>query len=129
MGKLLCVLLAEDDVSVRNLMILRLQHLGHSVRAAEDGRQALDLALGEDHFDLVLMDVQMPEMDGLEAIRHLRANPATRALPILVVSATGTADGMQAGADHFLGKPHTKAQLQAAIAHTFEMRAIHDGEA
>lgn len=124
MGKRLRILLAEDDTSIRNMMTLRLQQLGHQVEAAENGRLALEqLNARRDGFDLVILDVQMPEVDGLEVIKRLRADPITRRLPVLVVSASEAVAGMSAGADHFLTKPHSREDLASAISFTLRMRS------
>lgn len=122
MREQLRILVAEDDASVRQMTVLRLQQLGHLVEAVENGRRALELCHGQGRaFDLVVTDVQMPELDGLGLIRELRTHPDTRSLPILVVSCTEVADGMRAGADHFLAKPNSKKQLAEAIRHTLAM--------
>lgn len=124
MREQLRILVAEDDASVRQMTALRLQQLGHRVEAVEDGRRALALCHGQGRaFDLVVTDVQMPELDGPALIRELRTHPDTRNLPILVISCAQTAEGMRAGADHFLAKPHTKKQLAEAIQHTLTMCA------
>jgi PAS domain S-box-containing protein len=110
------VLLAEDNVVNQKLASLMLHKLGHEVVVAGDGRQALELVLGGD-FDLVLMDMQMPEMDGVEATRRIR--DAGRMLPIVAMTANAMdADRdrcIEAGMNGFLAKPVRAPSLDAAI--------------
>lgn len=121
------LLLVEDDDGLRQMTAIRLRHLGHEVTLVENGIQALEVIQGQS-FDLMLLDIQMPGMDGLEVLKRLRANPSTKDLPVLVVSASDTAAGMRAGADHFIGKPYGRKELADAIQHTFRMRATTPGE-
>ena len=101
------VLLVDDDPDLRSLYRLVLRQAGLEVIEAESGKQALSLAQTEKP-DLVLLDVMMPEMDGYEVCRRLRADPQTASLPILLFSAKGTTDdrktGMLVGANGFVTK-------------------------
>jgi signal transduction histidine kinase len=113
------VLVAEDHLVNRKVVGLLLQSMGHQVSFAEDGQQALALAERAD-FDLVLMDIHMPVMDGLTSARQIRALPGPRArVPIVALTAdvmNGAADqAMAAGMNAFLSKPLQKAQLQAVL--------------
>ncbi len=108
------ILLAEDDV--RNIFALSavLEPRGATVEIARNGREAVDM-VSANRPDLVLMDVMMPEMDGLAAIRALRANPAHRNLPIIALTAKARPDDRQqclaAGADDYMAKPIDVDQL------------------
>jgi CheY-like chemotaxis protein len=102
------ILLAEDDV--RNIFALSsvLEPLGVKLEIARNGREALDRLKTLDP-DLVLMDIMMPEMDGLTAMRHIRSTPETRDLPIIALTAKAMADDrercLQAGANDYIAKP------------------------
>ncbi len=119
LGKPLRVLLAEDNVVNQKLATLMLQKLGHEVVVAADGRQACEhVARGD--FDLVLMDMQMPELDGIEATRRIRA--AGHRLPIVAMTANARdADRdvcIAAGMNGFLAKPVRAPELDEAIRST-----------
>jgi signal transduction histidine kinase/DNA-binding NarL/FixJ family response regulator len=110
------ILLAEDNPVNQQLAVHLLERRGHSVVAAETGRKAL-AALGKDRFDLVLMDVQMPEMDGLEATAAIRAKEKTSGgrVPIVAMTAhaiKGDAERcLAAGMDAYISKPIEPAEL------------------
>jgi signal transduction histidine kinase/ActR/RegA family two-component response regulator len=113
------VLVAEDHPVNRKVVGLLLQSMGHQVSFAEDGQQALKEASQSD-FDLVLMDIHMPVMDGLSSARHIRALPGARGqVPIVALTADVMNDAqtqaMAAGMNAFLTKPLQKTQLLAVI--------------
>jgi len=113
------VLVAEDHPVNRKVVGLLLQSMGHQVSFAEDGQQALKEASQSD-FDLVLMDIHMPVMDGLSSARHIRALPGERGqVPIVALTADVMNDAadqaMAAGMNAFLSKPLQKTQLQAVM--------------
>jgi two-component system, cell cycle response regulator DivK len=102
------ILVVEDNE--RNLKLVRdvLQYAGYDVIAASSGEQGVALAR-EQMPDLVLMDLQLPEMDGTEALRRLRDDPLTRAIPVVAVTAFAMKDdrerALDAGFDSYLEKP------------------------
>ncbi len=114
------VLLAEDNAVNRRLTIALLQKRGHHIAAAENGQQALD-ALERENFDLVLMDVQMPVLDGLDAIRAIRAKEQSSGshLPIIALTAHAMKGDRErclaSGADDYVTKPIRTPDLLAAI--------------
>ncbi len=121
-GRALHVLVAEDNALNRRLVGVMLERLGHSVVFALNGREAID-RLEAERFDVVLMDIQMPEMDGIQATRRIRAAQALArdggALPIIAVTADVTVDDrtkcLQAGMDDFLMKPIKPARFRAVL--------------
>jgi PAS domain S-box-containing protein len=120
-GRPLSVLLAEDNPVNQKLAVWLLQKQGHKVTVATTGREALE-ALGRQTFDLVLMDVQMPEVDGLEATRLIRARErgTGRRVPILAMTAYAMKGDrercLEAGMDGYLAKPIVPEQLAEALA-------------
>jgi PAS domain S-box-containing protein len=114
------ILLAEDNAVNRQLAIRLLEKRGHSVIAVNDGRQALE-ALEREKFDLVLMDVQMPEIDGLEATRTIRGRERNTGIHQLIISVTAHVmkgdreKCIEAGADDYISKPIQSEELYAAI--------------
>ena len=112
------VLVVEDDASNRALLDAMLRREGYAVTAAATGADGLRAARGHAP-DVVLLDIEMPGMNGLEVCRALRADPATVALPVILLTGrTETRDvvaGLDAGADDFLRKPYERVELLARI--------------
>jgi two-component system response regulator MprA len=110
------VLVAEDDRSVRESLVRALKLEGYDVTAVNDGEQAL-AALDADPFDLLLLDVMMPNVDGLTVCRRLRARGVT--MPILMLTArhevSDRVTGLDAGADDYLVKPFALDELSARM--------------
>ncbi|WP_431283820.1 ATP-binding protein [Humitalea sp. 24SJ18S-53] len=123
-------ILVVDDLSANRLVAQSmLQAAGHRVTCATDGAEALALVEAE-NFDLVLMDLQMPVMDGLEATRRIRALPSPRnAIPVLAVTASAlpeqVASCREAGMDGHLSKPVDRDGLLAEVARLLEQQASH----
>lgn len=108
-----------------------LEQQGHTVALAENGRQALDM-LGEGNFDLVLLDILMPEMDGFEVLARLKSDPARRDLPVIVISALDEMDSVirciGMGAEDFLSKPFDPLLLRARLGACLEKKRLRDQE-
>jgi two-component system, cell cycle response regulator DivK len=112
------ILVAEDNPDNRDLLSRRLQRQGWSVSLAEDGQEALEKCRAENP-DLILMDVAMPRMSGLEATRLLRSDPATSGVRIIAVTAHAMAanriECIEAGCDDYATKPIDFTELFASI--------------
>jgi DNA-binding response OmpR family regulator len=112
------ILIAEDDPASCKVLRITLEKLGHSVIAAENGRQALQICSTEE-VPLLISDWMMPEMDGLELCRTIRERTQGRYTYIILLSALGGKqnylEGMEAGADDFITKPFDQDQLIARL--------------
>jgi putative two-component system response regulator len=123
------VLIVDDDRT--NVEVLRrlLVRDGYRVASASNGELAVEAAMQE-RPHVVLMDVNMPGMDGFEACRRLKQNPATRLLPVILISGLmASADriqGIEAGADDFLSKPYVLGELRARIRSLAQMKRHTD---
>ena len=117
-SKVAKVLVVDDQADNRNLLCAMLRTIGLTVRAASSGEDALD-ALGAEAFDLMLLDLRMPGMDGFEVVDRVRNDEATARLPIVIVSASALEDEQRVavarGADGFLSKPVNEGALFAMI--------------
>lgn len=124
------ILVAEDNPDNRNLLTRRLERQGWNVVTAEDGREAVDVCRSSKP-DLVLMDIAMPNMNGLEATRALRADPATAGTKIIAVTAhamdANRIECIEAGCDDFATKPINFPELVAMIRD--HMGPLAQGEA
>jgi CheY-like chemotaxis protein len=102
------VLLAEDDAFNREIGLVMLEDTGLRVDLAEDGQQALEMARSQ-HYDLILMDMQMPRLDGLDATRQMRQLAQCASLPIVAMTANAFSDDrarcLEAGMNDFITKP------------------------
>jgi adenylate cyclase len=119
------ILVVDDDLATRRVVRLTLAPHCAQVLEASNGREAVDLARGED-LDLVLLDVHMPVLDGLGACRALRAEPSMRLLPIVFLTGTDDDDqqieALRAGGDDFVTKPFTPPVLLARISNLVTRR-------
>ena len=112
------VLVAEDNKDMLELLCLWLERLNYEVIGAKDGIEAVELATSET-LDLIIMDIVMPKLSGLEAATQIKNNPETQDIPILAV--TGMAQprdrkkGLQTVCDGYIAKPFTFQKLEVAI--------------
>jgi CheY-like chemotaxis protein len=113
------ILVVDDEAGNRDLLRRRLEREGYAVLCAEGGREALAVVARE-VVDLILLDMLMPELDGLAVLGHLKGDPATRDLPVIVISALDDVQAIarciEAGAEDYLPKPFEPAILRARIA-------------
>jgi two-component system chemotaxis response regulator CheY len=112
------ILTVDDSPSIRQLLQLTLSDAGYEVAQASDGVEALEYARHH-AADLVLTDVNMPNMDGIELVRELRLLPAYKCVPVLMLTTESSKErkehGKRAGATGWLVKPFTPQQLIATI--------------
>jgi class 3 adenylate cyclase len=123
-------LLIADDNRVNRLLLARgLEHEGHTVVFAEHGLQALE-ALRRQPFDLILLDVLMPELDGYEVLAKLKDDPHLREIPVIVTSALDEIDSvvrcLEMGAEDYLTKPVNPVLLNARINASLEKKRLRD---
>jgi CheY-like chemotaxis protein len=123
-------ILIADDNRVNRLMLARgLEQEGHTVGFAEHGVEALDL-LRQQSFDLLLLDVLMPELDGYEVLAKLKDDPVLRDIPVIVTSALDELDSvvrcLEMGAEDYLTKPVNPVLLNARINASLEKKRLRD---
>lgn len=125
-------ILVVDDYLINRMQLKRqLEQQGHIVALAENGRQALEM-LEAGSFDLVLLDILMPEMDGFEVLERLKSDPVRRDLPVIVISALDEMDNVirciGMGAEDFLPKPFDPLLLRARLGACLEKKRLRDQE-
>lgn len=114
------ILIVDDDPEIQTLLHARIETLGHTVRHVTDGPGALS-EVESKRPDLILLDVSLPGMDGFEVCRRLKENPATRDIPIIMITAAyptveDAGKGLQLGADEYMDKPFNWRILEHNIA-------------
>jgi cyclic di-GMP phosphodiesterase len=123
------VLVVEDDAVNARLMERLLTSEGYAVQVSPDGEQALEI-LGSVRPDVVLLDVQLPGIDGFEVCRTIKLTPATRLVPVVLVTGMGAREhrlaGIRCGADEFLTKPFDIEELQARVASLVRLKRYTD---
>jgi len=113
------ILVVDDDPVIQKLLIVNFEMEGYRVMTASDGIEGLAL-VASDRPDLVLVDVMMPRMDGLEVVRQLRADAGTATIPVILLSAKAQSidisAGIDAGADDYVTKPFDPLELLDKVA-------------
>jgi two-component system alkaline phosphatase synthesis response regulator PhoP len=114
------ILVVDDERHIVRLAQVNLERVGFTVLTASDGIEGLE-RVASDKPDLVILDIMMPNMDGFEVLHHLRADPATDHLPVIMLTAKSQdADvihGWHGGADYYLTKPFNPTELIRLIDH------------
>ncbi len=112
------ILVVDDEPHMRKLIEIHLKRAGYTIKSAKNGREALTIAASEGP-DLIVMDVMMSEMDGLTALSQLKKDPATQAIPVIMLTARGHSmtrqEAEESGAEAFLNKPFSPTQLLSEI--------------
>ena len=113
-----CILVVEDQMDNRQILRDLLCNAGYQLVEAENGEEAL-VALSKQRPDLILMDIQLPVMDGYETTRRIRANPDLQTIPIIAVTsyalAGDEAKALAVGCDAYVAKPYSPRQLLAKV--------------
>jgi class 3 adenylate cyclase/CheY-like chemotaxis protein len=125
------ILVVDDNASNRDVLERRLTREGHHVVTASDGAEALELC-AKHEFDLILLDLIMPEIGGFEVLQRLKAAEATRHIPVIVISALDELDSVvrciEAGAEDYLPKPFDPILLRTRIDSSLEKKWLRDRE-
>jgi DNA-binding response OmpR family regulator len=112
------ILVADDDVDIRELVEFKLSTLGHEIVAVADGAAAVEVCRAQ-RPDLAVLDVMMPGVSGLEAIRVIRADPGLADLPVILLTAraqdSDVETGFDSGADDYITKPFSPRELAARV--------------
>jgi adenylate cyclase len=123
------ILVVEDNRMNRMMLARGLEQQGHEAAFAEHGRQAL-AKLAEEDFDLILLDIDMPEMNGYEVLEHLAADVHRRDLPVIMISAVEEIDSVvrciEMGAEDYLTKPFNPVLLKARVDASLEKKRLRD---
>jgi adenylate cyclase len=125
------ILVVEDNAANRDVLARRLTREGHKVVTAANGASALELVARQD-FDIILLDLIMPEMSGFEVLRRLKADEQTSHIPVIVISALDELDTVvrciEAGAEDYLTKPFNPILLRARVGASLEKKWLRDRE-
>jgi DNA-binding response OmpR family regulator len=113
------ILLADDEPHIRRILQTVLESSGFEVDLRQDGTDALEAIDGDEHYDLILLDIMMPGATGLEILRKIRGMDARKTTPVMILTAKGQDEDREAafslGADDFLTKPFSPKKLLARI--------------
>jgi two-component system sensor histidine kinase/response regulator len=123
------VLVVDDDPGIAEIISTFLKKDGYKILTAENGRRALEV-IEDEKPDVVVLDVFMPEMDGIETCRRIKSNPATHFLPVVMVTAKADMEnriaGKEAGTDDFLDKPVNELELLTRVRVLVRNKQLHD---
>ena len=110
------ILVVDDERPVRELLAMLLEDFGYAVLVASHGRHALEQVAGR-RPDLVISDVMMPLVGGVELCRRLKSDPQSAGMPVILMSTAGPHVANDSGADAFIAKPFDLAALETLVAH------------
>ncbi len=123
--------MVDDDAANRDVLSRRLQQQGHGVTTASSGREALEM-MSAAAYDLVLLDIMMPDMDGYEVLRHIKSDARLQHIPVIMISALSEVQSVvrciDAGAEDYLTKPFNAVLLRARIGASLEKKRGRDRE-
>ncbi|MFG1922321.1 response regulator transcription factor [Cryptosporangium sp. NPDC048952] len=125
------IVIAEDDPDIRVMITEKLSRAGHQVTAAEDGAAAI-VAVKNSVPDVVVLDMQMPGLSGLDVVRLIRADPTTAKVPVIMVTSHSQpqyiGESFNSGVDDFLAKPFSPRELAARIDHLLQGSTVPDDD-
>ncbi|HEY4248530.1 MAG TPA: adenylate/guanylate cyclase domain-containing protein [Lacunisphaera sp.] len=125
------LLAVDDDDMNREMLVRRLQKIGYNVSDATNGREALN-KLKEGNYDLVLLDILMPDLDGFQTLEFMKADPRLRHIPVIMLTALDDVDSnvrcIEAGAEDYVPKPFNPVILRARITASLEKKRLRDQE-
>ena len=125
------LLIVDDNEINRDVLARRLGRQGYTTAAAENGRKALEMVQTQ-NFDLLLLDIMMPELNGYQVLRHLKADSHLRDIPVIMISALDDMDSIvrciKLGAEDYLPKPFDPVLLRARIGASLEKKRLRDQE-
>jgi len=117
------LLIVDDNEMNRDMLSRRLQRQGYTVAVAEDGRQALDMIKAQ-NFDLVLLDIMLPGMNGYQVLEHMKADYALHDIPVIMTSALDDTESIarciEMGAEDYLTKPFDMVVVKARVSACLE---------
>ena len=123
------ILIVDDNETNRDILVTRLSKHGYDTLQAGDGEEAL-ASVSQHHPDLILLDVEMPKLDGFEVCRRLKKDPTMPFVPIILCTARAASQdvvtGLDAGADEYLTKPIDQAALVARVRSMLRIKELHD---
>lgn len=112
------ILIADDDIDIRDLVVFKLERAGHTVEAVGDGLAAQE-AVRSRRYDLVILDIMMPGKSGLDVLREMRAEPGLSRVPVVLLTARSrdvdVDAGFSSGADDYVIKPFSPRELVSRI--------------
>ncbi|MBI5667361.1 MAG: response regulator [Chloroflexi bacterium] len=125
------ILVVDDNEMNRDMLSRRLERQGYRALVAEDGAQALELVAAHD-FDLVLLDIMMPRLNGYQVLEHIKSDERLRHIPVIMISAVDDLDSVvkciEMGAEDYLFKPFNPILLKARINASLEKKRLRDRE-
>jgi CheY-like chemotaxis protein len=125
------ILVVDDNRMNRLKLSIGLEQQGHTVGLAEDGQQALEM-LGAGSYDVVLLDIIMPGMDGFQVLERIKGDPRLRDTPVIVISALDEIDSVvrciEMGAEDYLPKPFNPVLLRARLSNSLQKKKLRDLE-
>ena len=126
------ILVVEDEVAIREFEVINLKRAGYETVEAGSGEEALALYEEQENFDIALLDIMLPEEDGISVLKWLRSRPDTKQLPVIMLTAKTTeydkVVGLDSGADDYIAKPFGTMELISRIKALLRRTAAADVE-